>query len=88
MRHHVLDAFADDRFAGNPAAVAVEPNRRRLTFGSDNGMLHAERSGDLIVLDLPSVVPVAADPPPGLLEARCTSAVSCGITSVAAGTGR
>jgi hypothetical protein len=51
MRHHVLDAFADDRFAGNPAAVAVEPNRRRTAFGSDNGMLHAERSGDLIVPD-------------------------------------
>jgi predicted PhzF superfamily epimerase YddE/YHI9 len=144
LRFHVLDAFADARFAGNPAAVVVEPvlppvdvmqltARRigvpttaflapagpatyrvrwftpskevnlcghatiasagylfgrygsagpsRLRFVSDNGVLYAERAGDLIAIDLPKAELTPCAPPPGLLEALGTEAVSCLVSS-------
>jgi predicted PhzF superfamily epimerase YddE/YHI9 len=144
MRHYVVDTFADDRFAGNPAAVvpvrafpAVEAMQRiaygiglpttafvvpagpgeyrvrwftpykeinlcghatiasarylfgldhntgraSLRFVSDNGVLHAERVGDLVAIDLPAARLTPADPPPGLLEALGTDAVSCAVSS-------
>jgi PhzF family phenazine biosynthesis protein len=40
-----------------------------LTFRSDNGVLHADREGDLIGIDLPAAPVTAADPPAGLLAA-------------------
>ena len=38
-------------------------------FATRSGELSAERAGDLIELDFPTQPVVAADPPPGLLEA-------------------
>src|SRR5262249_43291391 len=132
MRFHIVDTFADTRFAGNPAAMVESPafppdavmqdsahriglpttafvvpgapgeyrvrwftphkeinlcghatiasarclfaqpdnaGRDRLRFVSDNGVLHAERAGDLIAIDLPRADLVTAEPPPGLLDA-------------------
>lgn len=144
MRHHLVDTFADDRFAGNPAAVAPVPafppvdrmqriahrigvpttafvvpagpgeyrvrwftpykeinlcghatvasarhlfeltentGRTELRFVSDNGVLRAERVGDLIAIDLPAAPPTPAAPPPGLLAALGAEAVSCALSS-------
>ncbi|MFC9436556.1 PhzF family phenazine biosynthesis protein [Nocardia sp. NPDC057030] len=141
MRHHIVDTFADARYAGNPAAVVraeqfppatemqrtahriglpttafVVPvrageyrvrwftphkeinlcghatiasarvllagsDRTRLTFVSDNGVLHAERVDDLIALDLPAAQLTACAPPPGLLAALGTDAVACAVSS-------
>jgi PhzF family phenazine biosynthesis protein len=143
VRHHIVDTFADDRFAGNPAAVAPVPafpddgamqrtaagiglpttafvvpagpgeyrvrwftpakeinlcghatiasarylfglddnaGRTTLTFVSDNGVLFTERVGDLIAIDLPTADLRPAEPPPGLLEALGTDAVSCAVS--------
>lgn len=144
MRHHIVDTFADDQFAGNPAAVAPVPafppdeamqrianriglpttafvvpaapgeyrvrwftpakelnlcghatiasarylfgleenlGRTTLTFVSENGVLFAERVGDLIAIDLPTAdLRPAEPPPPGLLEALGTDALSCWVS--------
>jgi PhzF family phenazine biosynthesis protein len=143
VRHHIVDTFADDRFAGNPAAVAPVPafpddeamqriaariglpttafvvpaapgeyrvrwftpakeinlcghatiasarylfglddnaGRTTLRFVSDNGVLFTERVGDLIAIDLPSAELRPAEPPPGLLDALGTDAVSCAVS--------
>lgn len=144
MRLHIVDTFADEWFAGNPAAVIQVPRfppadvmqetahriglpttafvvpagpgqyrvrwftphkeinlcghatiasarvllerpgnaaRRGLTFVSDNGVLYAERAGDLIAIDLPTARLTACDPPPGLLETLGTDAVACAVSS-------
>jgi PhzF family phenazine biosynthesis protein len=144
MRPHIVDTFADERFAGNPAAVIGVPRfpptdamqkmahrialpttafvvpagpgryrvrwftpykeinlcghatiasarvlldrpanaaRRGLTFVSDNGVLYAERAGDLIAIDLPTARLTTCDPPSGLLEALGTDAVACAVSS-------
>jgi predicted PhzF superfamily epimerase YddE/YHI9 len=144
MRFHIVDTFADARFAGNPAAVTVAPEfpsmadmqrvahrialpttafvvraaageyrvrwftpskeinlcghatiasarhlfaqpedagRARLRFVSDNGILYTQRVGDLVGIDLPASSLIAAEPPPGLLEALGTDAVSCAVSS-------
>jgi PhzF family phenazine biosynthesis protein len=144
VRHHIVDTFADDQFAGNPAAVAPVPafpdeeamqriahriglpttafvvpaapgeyrvrwftpykelnlcghatiasarclfglddnaDRTTLRFVSDNGVLYAERVGDLIAIDLPTAVLHPVAPPPGLLEALGTDAVSCAVST-------
>ncbi|MFC0527577.1 PhzF family phenazine biosynthesis protein [Phytohabitans kaempferiae] len=144
MRFHIVDTFADDRFAGNPAAVvsapefpadaamqsvahriglpttafvvaagpgeyrvrwftpykeinlcghatiasarylfgqAADAGRSRLRFVSDNGVLYAERVGDLVAIDLPSAALTPAAPPPGLLEALGVAAASCAVSS-------
>ncbi|MFI5776793.1 PhzF family phenazine biosynthesis protein [Nocardia sp. NPDC051570] len=141
MRHHIVDTFADARYAGNPAAVVQAPefpsgaamqrtahriglpttafvvpsgaaefrvrwftphkeinlcghatiasarvlltgsDLTRLTFVSDNGVLHARRDGDLIAIDLPTAALTACAPPPGLLDALGTDAVSCAVSS-------
>jgi predicted PhzF superfamily epimerase YddE/YHI9 len=144
MRFHIVDTFADTRFAGNPAAVVAEPafppddvmqhvahgiglpttafvvpvapaeyrvrwftphkeinlcghatiasarhlfgqpdnaHRTRLAFVSDNGVLHAERVGDLLAIDLPAARLTPCDPPPGLLDALRTDAVACALSS-------
>jgi predicted PhzF superfamily epimerase YddE/YHI9 len=141
---HIVDTFADARFAGNPAAVVEQPHFppaetmqavaheiglpttafvvpagtaayqvrwftphaeinlcghatiasarclfgqqrnagvTRLRFISDNGVLYAERIGDLIAIDLPAAPLVPAEPPPGLLDALGTDAVSCAVSS-------
>jgi PhzF family phenazine biosynthesis protein len=52
-----------------------------LTFVSDNGVLHAERAGDLIALDLPAARLTTCDPPPGLLEALGADATACAVSS-------
>ncbi|WP_226362216.1 PhzF family phenazine biosynthesis protein [Pseudonocardia sp. ICBG1142] len=132
MRHHVVDVFADDRFAGNPAAVVVSSRfpseaqmqrgahriglpttaylvpdgpgqyqvrwftpfaeinlcghatiaaarvlfdrdvngaRSRLTFTSRHGVLHTERVGNMVSIDLPAADPTPCSPPPGLVDA-------------------
>lgn len=139
----IVDTFADDRFAGNPAAVAVCPEfpgeaemqaaaheiglpttafvvplepaayrvrwftphaeinlcghatiagartlfeleenagAERLRFVSDNGVLFTARRGDLIAIDLPAAPPVPCEPPPELLAALGTGAVSCAVS--------
>ncbi len=144
MRFHIVDTFADTRFAGNPAAVIAAPafppadlmqatahriglpttafvvpaapgeyrvrwftpykeinlcghatvasarclfaqrdnaGRARLRFVSDNGVLYAERVGDLVAIDLPKADLTAADPPPGLLDALGAEAVGCAVSS-------
>ncbi|WP_433654885.1 PhzF family phenazine biosynthesis protein [Nocardia sp. CA-128927] len=139
MRHHIVDTFADARYAGNPAAVVqaaefpaemqqiahriglpttafvipmragtyrvrwftphkeinlcghatiasarvllADSARTRLTFVSDNGVLHAERVADLIAIDLPTAPLTPCEPPPGLLEALGTDAVACAVSS-------
>jgi predicted PhzF superfamily epimerase YddE/YHI9 len=144
LRFHIVDTFADTRFAGNPAAVVRQPtfppadvmqwtahriglpttafvvpvaptqfrirwftprkeinlcghstfasarclfeqsghaHAIRLSFVSDNGVLYAERCGDLIAIDLPKAELTACDPPPGLLQALGTDAVSCAVSS-------
>jgi predicted PhzF superfamily epimerase YddE/YHI9 len=55
-------------------------DRTRLTFVSDNGVLHAERIEDLIAIDLPTAALTACDPPPGLLDALGADAVSCAVS--------
>ena len=52
-----------------------------LRFVSDNGVLYAERVGDLVAIDLPSADLRPADPPPGLLDALGTAGVSCAVSS-------
>lgn len=144
MRLHIVDTFADARFAGNPAAVIPRPafppvdvmqstahriglpttafvvptapaayrvrwftpqteinlcghatiasarclfrqegnlHLARLRFVSDNGVLDAERVGDLIAIDLPAATLTPATPPAGLLEALGTEAVSCAVST-------
>ncbi|MBB2914104.1 PhzF family phenazine biosynthesis protein [Streptosporangium becharense] len=143
MRFHVVDTFADESFAGNPAAVvvaeafpaeaamqreahriglpttafvvpAVAPEEyrvrwftpykeinlcghatiasarhlfdrdtglKRLTFVSDNGVLRAERDGDLVAIELQAVPPAPCEPPAGLLEALGTAAARCAVSS-------
>ncbi|GAA1510342.1 PhzF family phenazine biosynthesis protein [Sphaerisporangium rubeum] len=144
MRFQVVDTFADERFAGNPAAVVEVPGfppdavmqrtahriglpttafvvpvaparyrvrwftpykeinlcghatiasarhlflapentgQTRLTFVSDNGVLHAERDGALIAIDLPAAGLTVGEPPPGLLDALGTDAVVCAVSS-------
>ncbi len=140
----IVDTFADARFAGNPAAVALcerlpsteamqetahrvglpttaflaalEPaaylvrwytpyaeinlcghatiasarclferaentGTARLRFVSDNGVLCAERVGDLIAIDLPRASLTPAEPPAGLLEALGVKAVSSHVST-------
>ena len=55
--------------------------RAALRFVSDNGVLYAERVGDLVAIDLPASRLTPADPPPGLLTALRTDAVSCAVSS-------
>jgi len=55
--------------------------RTTLTFVSDNGILYAERVGDLIAIDLPKAELTTCEPPPGLLEALGTHAVACAVSS-------
>jgi PhzF family phenazine biosynthesis protein len=141
---HTVNAFADGRFAGNPAAVALltrfpatavmqgaafriglpttaflvprgageygvrwftphaeinlcghatiasarhlfeQPQNAqvtRLTFVSDNGVLFAERQGDLVGIDLPAAPVNPAEPPPGLLAALGVDAEECHVSS-------
>ncbi|WP_019925390.1 PhzF family phenazine biosynthesis protein [Nocardia sp. BMG111209] len=56
-------------------------DRTRLTFVSDNGVLHAERIGDLVSIDLPAAALTACDPPPELLAALGVRAVACVVSS-------
>jgi PhzF family phenazine biosynthesis protein len=145
MRFHIVDTFADARFAGNPAAVvpaaafpareamqaaahriglpttafvvpaaageyrvrwftpykeinlcghatiasarhlfglSANADRTRLRFVSDNGVLYAERAGDLVAIDLPAAPLRAGAPPAGLLAALgLRTAVSCQVSS-------
>lgn len=53
----------------------------RLRFVSDNGVLTAEREGDLIAIELPAAPVTAVTPPPGLLEALGTQAVLCAVST-------
>jgi PhzF family phenazine biosynthesis protein len=53
----------------------------RLTFVSENGVLYAERVGELIGIDLPAAQLKPAGPPPGLLAALGTEAVACATSS-------
>ena len=143
MRYHIVDAFRDARFGGNPAAVVVQDafpsdeqlqhsahridvpttaflvpdgpgeyrvrwftpyaevnlcghatfasarhlfgqaedaDRPRLRFVSDNGVITAERVGDLIALSLPRPPLTAGEPPAGLLEALGVTAVACAVS--------
>jgi predicted PhzF superfamily epimerase YddE/YHI9 len=143
MRFHIVDTFADTRFAGNPAAVVQLPafpgagemqaaahrialpttaflvpgvpgeyrvrwftphaeinlcghatiasarclfgqagnaGRGRLAFVSDNGILYAERAGDLVAIDLPRAGLKAVSPPTGLLEALGTEAAGFAVS--------
>lgn len=61
--------------------VPVNAGHTRLTFTSDNGVLHTERAGELIAIDLPKAELTAGEPPPGLLEALGTEAVACALSS-------
>jgi PhzF family phenazine biosynthesis protein len=145
MRFHVVDTFADQRFAGNPAAVvpvaefppidamqqtahriglpttafvvpgtpgeyrvrwftpskeinlcghatiasarhlfgeAGNAHRTRLRFVSDNGILYAERVGDLVAIDLPKARLIPSEPPAGLLDALgIADVVACAVSS-------
>ena len=144
MRFHVIDTFADERFAGNPAAVVestrfpsaesmqvvahriglpttafvvpagagryrvrwftpykeinlcghatiasarhlfrqlANSGRDRLTFVSDNGVLHAEPVGERVAIDLPAAALTACVPPPGLLAALGVDPVACAASS-------
>jgi predicted PhzF superfamily epimerase YddE/YHI9 len=58
-----------------------DAHRDRLRFLSDNGVLHTERHGDLVAIDLPKAALTTTAPPPGLLEALGTDAVSCAVSS-------
>ena len=54
----------------------------RLRFVSGNGILHAQRVGDLIAIELPRSALTRCDPPPGLLAALgVADAVSCAVSS-------
>jgi PhzF family phenazine biosynthesis protein len=53
----------------------------RLRFVSDNGILYAERAGDLIGVDLPKAELTPAEPPAGLLAALGTDAVACAVSN-------
>ena len=53
----------------------------RLRFVSDNGVLNAERAGELIAIDLPAARLTPTGPPPGLLEALGVDAVACAVSS-------
>ncbi len=144
MRYHIVDTFADDRYAGNPAAVVTagafpdeagmqdgahriglpttayvvpagpgeyrvrwftpykeinlcghatiasarhlfglpdNAGREVLCFVSDNGVLYAERVGDLVAIDLPAATLTPAAPPDGLLAALGVDAVACAVSS-------
>ncbi|MEH1030095.1 PhzF family phenazine biosynthesis protein [Micromonospora profundi] len=144
MRYHIVDTFADGRYAGNPAAVvavdsfpdeasmqeaahriglpttayvvpagpgeygvrwftpykeinlcghatiasarhlfeaAGDLGSDTLRFVSDNGVLYAERVGDLIAIDLPAATLMPAPPPQGLLDALGVDAVGCAVSS-------
>jgi predicted PhzF superfamily epimerase YddE/YHI9 len=54
--------------------------RARLRFISGHGVLHAERVGALIAIDLPRTELKPAEPPPGLLAALGTDAVCCALS--------
>jgi predicted PhzF superfamily epimerase YddE/YHI9 len=58
----------------------VDSDSTRLTFVSANGVLHAERLEDLIAIDLPTSSLTDCAPPPGLLDALGTEAVSCAVS--------
>ncbi|MGC5016349.1 PhzF family phenazine biosynthesis protein [Streptosporangium sp. DT93] len=62
-------------------AAAGNAGHSKLTFVSDNGVLHTERVGELIAIDLPKAEIALAEPPPGLLEALGTDAVACAVSS-------
>ncbi|MGW4393666.1 PhzF family phenazine biosynthesis protein [Amycolatopsis nivea] len=144
MLFRTVDAFADGRYAGNPAAVALLPafpeapvlqdtafriglpttaflvprgtgaydvrwftphaeinlcghatiaaarllfdepgnaGSPRLTFVSGNGVLFAERDGELVGIDLPAAPVAEADPPEGLLAALGVRALSCHVSA-------
>jgi PhzF family phenazine biosynthesis protein len=53
----------------------------RLTFVSDNGVLHAERAGELVSIDLPAAALTPCDPPADLLAALGVRAVACAVSS-------
>jgi PhzF family phenazine biosynthesis protein len=55
--------------------------RTRLKFVSDNGVLYAERVGELIAIDLPKAELAACAPPRGLLAALGVDAVACAVSS-------
>jgi PhzF family phenazine biosynthesis protein len=62
--------------------LADNAARTTLRFISENGVLYAERVGDLIAIDLPAAGLTRTDPPPGLLAALgLTDAVGCAISS-------
>jgi predicted PhzF superfamily epimerase YddE/YHI9 len=61
--------------------AAANAGRSRLTFVSDNGVLYAERLGELIAIDLPKAQITDCEPPPGLLEALGTDALACARSS-------
>jgi predicted PhzF superfamily epimerase YddE/YHI9 len=58
----------------------TDDDETRLTFVSANGVLHAERLEDLIAIDLPTSSLTDCAPPPGLLDALGTDAVSCAVS--------
>ncbi|MFJ4653261.1 PhzF family phenazine biosynthesis protein [Nocardia sp. NPDC088792] len=54
----------------------------RLAFVAGSAVLHAERIGDLIAIDLPAAALTVCEPPPGLLAALgVDAAVSCAVSS-------
>jgi predicted PhzF superfamily epimerase YddE/YHI9 len=55
--------------------------RKTLRFVSDNGVLFTKRIGDLVAIDLPAAPLRLTEPPPGLLDALGTNAVSCAVSS-------
>ncbi|WP_030921933.1 PhzF family phenazine biosynthesis protein [Streptosporangium amethystogenes] len=59
----------------------LDDELKRLTFVSDNGVLHAERDGHLVSIELPAAPPVPCEPPAGLLEALGIGAARCAVSS-------
>lgn len=56
--------------------------RTALSFVSDNGVLIAERVGELVAIDLPKAELAACYPPPGLLKALgVAEAITCAVSS-------
>lgn len=61
--------------------LTADATRRTLRFRTQSGaVLHTERVGDLISIDLPAFHPQPADPPSGLLEALGVDAVTCALS--------
>lgn len=73
---HATIASARYLFEHTPVADGA-----RLRFVSGNGVLNAERAGDLIAIDLPSAALTPAAPPAGLEAALGTAAVACAVSS-------